>query len=486
MTGNDLINTTALPAGLKEARVLARKAKAYHVLRPYPFVSFQNWKEEDRGPLPICRPFVKHIVQKGADWLFLKPVHFKVDEDDQMTELVNQVWNDNCMGSRAIEMATTGALSGAVDLKWSKPDADSDQVTIEIYDPTEHTRFYFDPTDPSKLLMARIQVPYFDYEKKKWYWKREDWTDDKWVTYDPLICREQNDQYSLNPYKFADDADKATFTGEKRNDNPFGIVPFWRVKNAASGDEWGSGDLWSFYQAVDQINFQRDLGHKGNQKRVDPAVAYIDLAQPNNEAPDFTQNPSEVQVLESTGEKEGKIQVVEGSHDILAEVKVFADELQRELYSAVGSVDLKPEEVTNKGNLTVAVMTQMYAPLVEATTRKRQLYGEDGVSVFFERMSKGLQNIGLKGWKESDVQTVWPQVIEMTEEEKTALVDRETKMVGSAFTTQERATRAIAVEDGVVDIDALVKETEPIALENKKKEDELHESQVAPPAKVSA
>lgn len=472
MTAEDLINTTALPAGLREARILARKAKAYHSLRPYPFVAFQEWKVEERGPLPICRPFVKHIVQKGADWLFLKPVHFKVEDDKALTDLVNKVWNDNCMGSRATGMAVTGALSGAVDLKWSKPDKDKDDVTIEVYDPTEHTRFYFDQTDPTKLLMARIQVPFYDYLTKKWFWKREDWTDDTWTTYDPLPCRENAEQTGLNPYKFADEADKSQFLNPNTVANPFGIVPFWRVKNQESGDEWGFGDLWPYYQVVDQINFQRDLGHKENQKRSDPKLAYIDLTQPNNEAPDMSGAPGAVEVLVSEDGKEGRIEVVEGSHDILAEIKIFADDLKRELYAAVGSVDFGPEDVTNKGNLTTAVITQLYAPLIEATERKRTLYGEDGVSVFFERMCKGLAKASVKGWKETeDVQTVWPQVVEMTEEEKTVAVTRQQTMVDSAFTTHERATREIAVQDGVVDVDELVKEVETQKAENEKAKD---------------
>lgn len=470
MTGNDLINTTALPAGLREARILARKAKAYHALRPYPFVAFQEWKTEERGPLPICRPFVKHIVQKGADWLFLKPVHFKVENDKALTDLINKTWNDNCMGSRATELAVTGALSGAVDLKWSKPDADSDRITIEHYDPTEHTRFYYDQTDPTKLLMARIQVPYFDYQTKKWYWKREDWTDEKWVTYQPMPAQDNADQLGLNPYKFTDEIDKKAFIVDKEQANPFGIIPMWRVRNSASGDEWGAGDLWPYYQVVDQINFQRDLGHKENQKRSSPKTAYIDLEQADNEAPDMGENQTEV--LQSTGEKEGRIEVVEGSHDILEAIKTFADDLLKELYSGVGSVDFGPEEVTNKGNLTVAVLTQLYAPLVEATTRKRQLYGEDGVSVFFERMCEGLSTAKVNGWKPvEDVQTVWPQIIEMTEDEKTVAVNRQRSMVEAAFTTQDRAVRELGVQDGVIDIDDLVKDTEAQAEANEKAKD---------------
>jgi len=487
MTGNDLINTTVLPAGLREARTLARKAKAYHALRPYPNVSFQQWKEDDRGPLPVCRPFVRHIVQKSADWLFLKPVHFKVEEEPELTELINGVWNNACMGSRAIGMAVIGALSGAVDLKWSKPDQDTNDVTIEIYDPTEHTRFYYDQIDSTKLLMARIQVPYFDYAQKKWFWKREDWTDEYWVTYDPLPATQGVDRNGANPYQFVEDADKAQFTGEKKAKNPFGIVPFWRVRNADSGDEWGFGDLWPYYQVIDQINFNEDLGHKDNQKRVNPAVALINLTQANNEAPDFGNNPDAVHVLETVDDKAGNIQVIEGSVEIREHIRDFADSLKKELYGAVGSVMFNPEDITNKGALTSQVMTQMYAPLIETTTRKRGLYGEDGISMFFERMSLGLSTINLEGWKPAkDVQTIWPNVVEMTEEEKMAASNRQAFNIENAFTTHERAVRELATQDGVIDTDELLEDVKPIAEKKAKEADEIHESAVNPQQNMDA
>lgn len=467
MTGNDLINTTALPPGLREARTMARRAKAYHMLRPYPYVSFQTWKEEDRGPLPICRPFVRNIVQKAADWLFLKPVHFKVEEDKAMTDLVNKTWSDNCMGSRSIEAALLGGLSGSVDLKWSTPE--QDKVSIEILDPTEQTRLYYDQQDQTKLLMARIQVCVFDFSQKKWVWKREDWTDQYWVTYEPQTCSVAE---GGSPYAKCDEADKAVFIIKDKVKNPFGIIPVWRIRNQASSDEWGYGDLWPYFQVVDQINFQRNLGHKANQKRVDPKVAYIDLEQPANDAPDMSDNPGTVEVYESSSEKEGKIQVIEGTHDILAEISEFAAELKRELLNAVGSVDFSPEDITNKGNYTTAVVKQLYAPIIESTTRKRGLYGEDGLSVFFERMSKGCSFAKVKGWKEvEDVQTIWPQVVEMTEDEKTVARNRQALNVQDAFTTHERATRELAVQDGVVDVDELLEETEAQKAENEASKD---------------
>lgn len=460
MNGDDLINTTVLPVGLREARVNARKAKAYHVLRPYPFVAFQQWKEEDRGPLPTCRPFVRQIVEKGATWLFQKPVHFKVEDDDGLTELINQTWNDNCMGSRAWHMAVQGGLCGAVDLKWSKPGED-DRLTIDVFDCIEHTRLYFDQDDPSKLLMARIQVPQFDYSQNSWFWYREDWTDSHRVTYDRIPCKGYEVGQSFNPYQDVSTADKQQFPGEKREPNPFGIVPFWRVRNAHTGDEWGMGDLWPFFQSVDQINFQRDLGHKGNQKRIDPMKALIDLEQPENEAPDFSDAPGGVEVFQSVDGKEGRIEVVEGSHAILEDIRVFADDLKKELMQAVGSVDFDPEEITNKGNLTSAVVAAIAAPLIEKTVQKRGLYGEDGVCVFFERMCLGASNAKLSGWRPAkNVEVLWPNLVEMTEDEKTVSVNRQAAMVDKGFTTHERAVRKIAGEDGVVDVDGLVEEAE--------------------------
>ncbi len=479
MTGNELINTPALPPGLREIRILARKAKAYHVLRPYPFVSFQTWKEEDRGPLPQCRPFVRNIVTKGARFLFGKPVHFKIEGDEELTEKVNDAWNGACMGSRAIGMAKDAALQGAVDLKWGV--TEQGRVTIDVLDPTEHSRLYFDQLDPTKLLMARTQVAAFDFVQQAWFWHREEWTDDRWVKYDPLLCRTLTDvQGGLNPYAFVEEADKGNFMESSSVPNPFGIVPFARVLNADSGDEWGMGDLWPYYNIVDQINFNRDLEHKDNQKKIDPDIAYIDLSQSNAESPDYSGNPDKLQSLQSDGEHPD-IRVIESSHDIREHVRLFADELKRELYNAVGSVDLNAEEVTNKGALTAQVSQFLLAPLIETTNEKRGLYGEDGCSVFMERLCTGMANYGAEGWREAKtVETVWPNMVEFSEAEKTEAVTRQSMMVEKAFTTHERATRELAVMDGVVDVDELVEDTKPLAEEIKKQADELHESTVKP------
>lgn len=482
MNANDLLNTTALPPGFLAARTLARKAKAYHNLRPYPFVAFQDWKTEDRGPYPVCRPFVRRIVKLGARWLFGQPVRFKADQDKDLTELLNQTWNDASMGSRAVGFAERAAVNGAVDLKWSLPDPQTGLVTIEDYDPTEHTRLYFDPADKTKLLMARIQVPQFDFTDKKWYWYREEWTDDYRVVYKRVIAAKQdNGTAGYNPYEYVEEIDKKPFEVETQEANIFGIVPFWRLRNADSGDEWGLGDLWPYWQSVDQINFNRDLEHKDNQKKIDPDIALIDLQQPANEQPGSDSGPVQERVLESTDGKDGKIVPIESGHDIRQHIDQFADKLKDELLNAVGSVELDPESVTNKGNLTPAVYAQIYAPLIETTNEKRGLYGEDGLSVFWERACQGLANAKVQGWKPTkSVETVWPRLLPANEEELNTAVQRQAAMVESAFTTHERATRHIASLDGVVDVDELLQETAPLKEELDRKADESHEATVNP------
>lgn len=464
MNPNDLLGTRYNPPGFDTVRAISRVAKAYHSLSPYPAFSemTRNWKTEERGPFPRCRPFVRRIVNRGARWLFGKPVTFRVGEDKESAELVNQAWTENDMNRRSVAMATTGALSGGVVLKWSY---DKDQTEtgarIHVLDPAEQTRLYW---EDEMLLMARVQYPFFDATTGKWIWYREEWTDDIFRVYEELPLNAvtplspTGDPYSFAPV--ADVYDKWEIKSEERN--PFGIIPLWYVRNSEVGREFGEGDLWNCYHIIDQVNYTYDLAHKHNQKFVDPSKAYIDLEPSTDDAPDAS-GPGGAEVLETKegAPAQGKVQALETDGSMRGPLREFTQDLLRDLFDTVGAVDVSPEEITNKGNLTSAVLTQLYAPLIEITDSKRTCYGEDGVCVFFERMSRGLAAVNAQGWKPlDDVQIHWPAYFDVPEEEKTAAVTRQSLMVTNRFTTQKRAVQELAKLDGVIDVNDLLVEIE--------------------------
>ena len=174
-----LLGTKYLPNNYKLVRALSRTARAYHALQPYPSYSnmTKNWVTEDRGPYPRCRPFVQNIVNKGATWLFGKPVTFRVAEETQkpkkkgeapkskyeeMNELINAAWTDNDMTSMARVSAIIGANSGGVYIHFSYDENKEQPIQIDVLDPAEQVRLYWNPQNIQELWMARIQYPIYN------------------------------------------------------------------------------------------------------------------------------------------------------------------------------------------------------------------------------------------------------------------------------------------------------------------------------------
>lgn len=479
---DDLIGTVNLPSNYNAVRMLSRMARAYHALVPYPSYSklTRDWKVEERGPFPRCRPFVQTLVNKGATWLFGKQVTFRIAEDDELgdskydalNELINQVWTDNDMTRRSRMSAIIGANSGGVVAKYSYDEATG--VQIDLLDPGEQVRLYWNPENIQELWMARIQYPLYNAKDGKVYWHREDYTDTTFVVYKSILMADVTNAQYKDPYEHAESVDMWTKWEEvSREPNKFGVIPLWYIRNRENGTEYGEGDLWSMYECIDQINFTYNLGHIDNQKSIDPTKALIDLGAGDGDQPGAVQD-SKTLILQSTNSddgKQGKVEVIQTNAALRPHLDDFAKMLKHELLMAVGSVDFEPSEVTNKGNLTAAVMLQMYAPLVERTGEKRQCYGEDGYCVFLERMSAGLHYLSVPGWlPDLDIQIVWHPYFEETEDEKTLLADRQIKLLESNLTTHDRAVREVANSDGVLDIDTLIKETEAQKAEAEAKE----------------
>ena len=108
------------------------------------------------------------------------------------------------------------------------------------------------------------------------------------------------------------------------------------------------------------------------------------------------------------------------------------------------------------------------------TDSKRTTYGEDGICVFFERMAQGMAHLGIKGWsKVDDVQIHWGPYWPLTPEEKNQIATYEVTLLNNGLTTHPRAVMAIAEQDNIIDVDALVAETEQAKAEQEVAEKEM-------------
>ena len=460
-----LIGTTSLPFGLADVRSKAGEAAAYHVLKPYPLYRFREWKIEDRGPLPECMPLCKSIVERGARWLFGKPIQINAPANPLLEEMLREAWTENRMGSRMVAAAEKAAQQGGMVLKFSYDETSDMPLSFQTLSIIEQVRLYYHPHNANKLLMARIQYPYFDAAKGKTFWYREEWTQELEVHYQPV----PEDALVSNTIRM----DPDTFDGweqdpESTGPNPFGVIPLMPIKNIETDDIWGCGDLWDLFRVVDRINLTYFFMDQSNQYDGQLNPFFLDLELDDQDIDKPVQPGQPVELHSKEGEAQGKVIFPTGNNSLRPAMMDYAKDLRQQLLSAASSVEIDQSEVTNKGNLTVAVLEQLYAPQIAMTNEKRKTYGDDGLQRFFALVAKGLAALGVQCnvnplVKESyAVEIAWPNYFDLSEDETGDVVDRQKTEIDAGFTTQERATKKIAAINGVQDTATLMEDLKPI------------------------
>lgn len=496
----DLINTKSKPDGFIEAWAQAMQAAAYHALDPYPMWNFHDWKTEDKGPHPRCMPLPRHIVSKGASWLFGKPFQI-VSENEKLQESLRDAWLQSRMQTKIRYAAELGGIQGGVALKWAYDESNKDRpVAFQVLSVVDHLRLYYDPHDQDKLLMARVQYTYFDYERNQYYWYREEWTDEFEVHYVPrmAVYKKQNVSGAHAQVGVAQLADGASMNADPDTDenwqiltqkpNPFGVIPICAGKNIDVGSTWGQGDLWPFFRVFDRLNLAYHLMDRSNQLDSDPTTVAMDVS-PEADDLDRVGKPGSIVSVKSdeTADgkpKQGRVELLEPSGRLRPYMKEYADDVRAMIMDAARSVEVRQEDVSNKGNMTQAVLMQLYAPLISATDEKRQTYGEDWITKFLELASIGLKNAGAKGFEtvnedvedSYDIELKWPDYFMLTDEEKAQRVNRMTAEETAGYITHDRAVARIAEMEGISDLDALKAELEEQELETENVPDDQEEN----------
>ncbi len=393
-----LIGTKAFPAGLSQVCQMALEAQAYHVQEPYPGWYFRDWRVEERGPLPRCMPVARRIVTRGAKWLFANSPTLSCAENAKLEGFARRTMRENRMASRLPAMAERAGVEGGVALKF---DFDASRVgktvNIDALSVVDQVRLYFDAHDSDLLLMARVQYPYFDAAEGAVYWHREEWTAKERVVYAPVADLSLGGQFGMGSWREADGVEDWAVMA--REENPFGVIPILYVKNIEVLDVWGVGDLWTLYRVIDRINLTYHLMDRSNQFDSETNPIFQDLEVADDDL-NVRQQPGQPMVVESKegagGEsKRGQVYFPRSGNNLRPAMMDYAKDLRLMVSSAAGNVDFDPGDVTNKGNLTSAVLTQLYQPQIEMTNLKRQSWGENGLTAFFALMARGLANAGV-------------------------------------------------------------------------------------------
>lgn len=461
-----IINTTSLPPGLLRMREMASEAEAYHALNPYPRYAFTGWKTEDLGPLPRCMPLAKSIVKRGAKWLFGRPIQINCAGNTTLETALRDAWRGNRMGSRMVPAAERAGRRGGLVLKYAIDEKNIERpITIQSLDYIDQVRLFFDPHDRDRLLMARVQYPFFDPVSNKTWWYREEWTDAEEVHYEPLP---QAKFASLNNYT------PDTFNGwqiSAREKNPFERIPLTVIRNLETDDVWGSADLWNLieetnlFRILDRINMAFAIMDRSNQfdGNLNPITIDADVDEQDIDKPLQPGQPWDIKSEEGSAHQ-ARVIFPTGQNSLRPAMMDYVKDLRAQLYEAASSVAFEPENFTNKGNLTEAVLEMIFQLQIEITEEKHKSYGEHGLKPFLENLALGAQAAGMSlGVRAADrasysVEIKWAPYFGLSEDEKTARVARVRQEEVAGYTTHERAIDAVAQMEGVEDLEALKEE----------------------------
>ena len=453
-----LINTKALPAGLLAVKDQSRRARAYHAGVPYPLYRFQNWKAEELGPLPDCLPFFKTVVERGSKWLFGKPLEIKCPNNERLETFLREMWEANAMDSRLVAMAKDAGLDGGIVLKFSYDETHEERpLCIQSLSLVDECRLFYHPHDRDRLLMARVQYAYFDPAAGKTMWYREEWTDEKLIHYLPVT---QESMGRADPDKFEG------WIVATRQNNPFGLIPFVHIKNVETDDVWGCGDLWDLYRTGDQVNLTFFLMNRSNQmdSSINPIFIDLDLDDDDLDRPVKPGQPIDAKSSDLEGGRQGTVHFPPSGNSLRGAMMEYAKELLRQFHDAASTSVVDEDEVTNKGNLTKAVLQQLYAPQILLTNEKRKTWGKSGLARFLSLVARGVQHAGgqlsvskdPKSWK---VEIGWPEYFELTEEERVAKTGRLKEQELAGYLPHERAIEEAAQMEGR-DVQAIKDELE--------------------------
>ena len=367
------------------------------------------------------------------------------------------------MRARLPAMAINGALDGGIALKFSYDETTDKKLVIQSLSIVDQVRIYCSPHDRDEMLMARVQYPYFDAVINKTMWYREEWTAEEEVHYEPVPDASMTAIRMAGQRNFADAYEGWEISS--REPNKFGLIPLVHIKNIETDDLWGTGDLWNLYRVLDRVHLTYHLMDRSNQFDSDHNPIFIDLDLDQQDI-DRPLQPGQPIALESKeGEHKGTVHFPESRGALRPAMMDYAKDLRKQILAAASGVEIDSADVTNKGNLTSAVLQQMYLPLIEMTSEKRKSYGEDGIAAFLTKAARGLQNAGVDLGVTSDedssnVEIAWPAFFEFSQDELSSITARTQEQVIAGMLTQERAIDRVAQAEGIQDIAALQEELE--------------------------
>lgn len=455
-TGADLIGTTATAPGMA-ALAESWESFAYFHGAPYPRYAFSpsQWPDS-KGPRPTPLPYVRTLVEEGADFLFRGgPPTFTVGDDPNAEGLISTIVRRNKLAARYIPLAVHVGNQGTLAAKFAYlPDDPLGPVRISFLSVPQECRIWVDPHDQSQVLMARIQYPYRSITDGKWYYFREEWTADLQVTYQPKPAGDSSVAHFMQLEGYAQTlGDGGDWQVEKKAENPFGLVPVTLIRNKqVEGSPLGAGDCWGAFRIIDRIALTMHGEDHSNQMHSKPIPVFanavlgyageilpgepVEVSNTNPQGP-----PADFKLVEPSGAaREYSFRSI--------------DKWEELLYATVGLSRVDPATIGNKGNLTRLALMTAYARSVATSDRKRTSWGQDGLAVLFTNILLALERVGgvpevRKVTEDTQVECQWEDYFDATDDDVKNLSDRTIAQNKAGILPRDRAAERVALAEGV-------------------------------------
>lgn len=465
MIGDDLLNTR-IPAPMQMVMALSswQSWDYYHSI-PYPAHAFgpQQWASE-RGPFPTALPYVETLVRELAEFTFRNGAPtFSVPDDPDADALLQLIIRQNGLSNTWISNAEANGNQGALAVKFSVDLNDKRcPIPINFLSIPQECRIWVDPHDSDHILMARIQYPYREADGK-WYYFREEWTEDTWQQYEPREGGSASISSAAGLPGYAnnlgDGDDSAEWHPLAPQPNTFGLVPVGIIRNRRTkGNPFGEGDCWHILRLIDRLALTMHGEDRANQFHSEPTVVALN-AEIDNRGQLLPGEPLSARNLDSDGQPmpngdKADVKLLEPSGAARKWTHEDIDKWEDWIYKAVGVSRVNPTDITNKGNMTELALRIAYGRTISSADRKRELWGNSGMAPFFANLLVALKRMG--GIPEvanvpDDVQVSceWPNYFEPTPQDVDTITNRTIKQQDNGLATPDMAAERVAIAEKV-------------------------------------
>jgi len=332
------------PDTVQESSKEKRRVTMYEVY--WRFYLGRHWRyAAERGVPQLTFNFCKAFVDKSV--AFLTGNGFKINEPNNVKvkteDILNKVWDYNDRGTKLLEIAQSGGVTGDVWVKVGYDDTKK-EVVISVVNPA--TVFpTFDKYDSSKIEKIIIVGEYYSSSIGNKHKFREEFSEKEIVEYD----------------------DDKEVVGTRR-ENVIGELPIVHISNLpVPFSFWGQSDLSPIVSLNKEFNekatdLSDTLNYQGSPIVIVKGAKTRNLQRGPNQVWGGLPRDSQVDTLDISG--------------ATSEVSKYLELIKQSMHELSGIPEATLGKMQPISNTSAAALEIQYLPLMEKTKVKRLSYGK--------------------------------------------------------------------------------------------------------------